>query len=287
MKYCVLLMLAMINLVHAQTGDLPVCVIPRDSIVKHKISVMASEDKVYRFGLVRKKISYKIIHMFDTSGRIVKQEWISFKTGKTDHVNTYTYNEHGDLTSRKMNGKNIHMKFSYFYRYNEQGLMDQYYTEPRQKLLFRYTYDGLLQTKLKVSPTDTSEWWNYEYIDNRLVREIYQTKGIQHPFVTDYVYDGNRLKSKIHMMKTDTLNTVVYGYDEWGNKSSEVQTHRMANHRKQWIYKGNLLITYTNTTDKENEQFSYVYNQEGVLIQIKHKDGFGSVTKSTLFYKYR
>lgn len=293
MKYlitCVVVLL-MTLVARSQNEDKPFCVIPQDSIVKHKITMLAREDKTYWCGVYRKKYSYNIIYTFDSTGNITSQDWISLKTKKRDHINTYTYDAHGNLIGRKIDGQNLHMKYAYYYRYDSSGRMDQYYTEPRQKLLFQYQ-NTRLSTKLKVTPTDTLEMWFYAYAYhfNHLIQEVHTTKGSPTDFVTYFVYENNNLQHEVHLINTDTIYTVIYTYDTRGNKISEVQTHRMKGNEKTWQYGNNgQLISYQNKEGKDIETQTYTYSPDGLLFEIKRKSSveWGTTEKSKLFYKFK
>lgn len=283
---CMLLCVAALS-VTAQNEDKPHCGISKEDIEKNKISTLIVENKHYAWGIYRKQYSWSRTYTFDTNGNIVKEDWVSLKSGKLDHSNHYTYDSHENLTGRKIVGDNLNVENRYYFSYNSKGLMDQYWTQPHTKLLFKYNEDGLPVNKLEVSPTDTSLEWNYVYENKLLVEEQYKIRALPTPFITRYIYQNNRLVFELKTHGIDTVGKIAYRYNAMGKMVEKIEIMRGGTKAENWSYDTlGQLIKFERKSDKDIETTEYLYDTNGLLISTKEKASFmpGVVDKSILHY---
>lgn len=292
MKYFILCILfgSVVGIARAQKEDKPHWEVSKDLIVKNGIATLIEENKEFKMGIYRKGSSWKIISMLDTAGNIIKQDWFSLKNDKLDHTNTYKYDGYGNLIYRSIVGTNLNVEYNYFYRYNAKGLMDQYWTQPHTKLLYKYNEDGLIVNKLEVSPTDTSLEWNYVYENKLLVEEKHKIAALSTPFMTRYSYKNNVPVYVLTTHGRDTTTVIAYEYDLMGRVIKETETvggdKKIIN--RTYNVSGQL-ATYELRYHREVEITEYLYDTNGLLVQTKCRYSVlpGLVEKSTFTYLKR
>ncbi len=285
-----MLLLSGVFFSHAQNEDVPQSPVSKDVIVKNRIRVLVCESRNYFWGWHRKSNSWRITYNFDTSGNIIREDWQSLKDGIQSHSAIFKYDEHGNLTNRKIVSENLDMENQYFYKYDSNGLMVQYYTDPnpQTKLLFRYNAEGFIVNKQEVTPTHTTREWNYFYADKHLIEVQDKPRGFSMPYITKYHYENDKLVFEVSMFGADTTGTIRYDYDSLGKKVREVEAQKAGSTVKTWNYNSlGQLIRFEKRSGKDIETSEYEYDKEGLLVHIKEKYSFifGAVEKSTLSYQ--
>jgi hypothetical protein len=290
MKYfviCVCLLLV-VSLCHAQNEDMPHCDVSKEIIAKNGIRVLVQENRNYFLGLYRKAYSWKIVYKFDLSGNIISQNWVSLKNEKLDHINTYKYDAHGNLTDRKITSEGFNVEYEYFYTYNSHGLIEQYYTQPDRKILYKYDQDKLVTYKLDITPIDTVQTWSYFYENKQLSEVHHKLRALPTSFVTRYRYENNKLKLEVETTNSDTISTTSYLYNSDEKKTEEINITRGEISSKNWEY--NLLgqlVKFTQKSGKDKDVVIFSYDSNGFLVGKEERSDliFGVVDKSKFYYQ--
>jgi hypothetical protein len=290
MKYfvgCVCLLLV-VSLCHAQNEDMPHCDVSKEIITKNGIKVFAQENRNYFLGIYRKAYSWKIVYKFDSSGNIISQNWVSLKNEKQDHITTYKYDAHGNLTNRKITSEGFNVEYEYFYTYNSQGLIEQYYTQSDRKILYKYDRDKLVTYKLDLTPIDTVQTWSYFYENKRLSEVRHKLRALPTSFVTRYRYENNKLILEIETTNSDTISATSYHYNSDGKETEEINAARGEISSKNREYNSlGQLAKFTKKTGKDKEVTIYSYDNDGFLVGKEERSDliFGVVDRSKFYYQ--
>jgi len=236
------------------------------------------------------------VYTYDEKGRCIKEE--SGGEGYTSSTITYTYNEAGQLLLRyeTYEGSDGWQKTEYAYDANGNLVKDALLTSSGMGWTYEYTYDANgVQTSYSHTLPDEPDHWQKWYMEgNKKISEslsqghIYE-KSIsvdgkviygyfrRGSFVTEteYTYDahGNR-KTKLSWEENSYGEYTVYTYDDHNNLLKETQYTITDRDRPE----------ETATLYRVREANTYVYDDDGRILQQEHRDEDGKVTKTE--YRY-
>ena len=206
---------------------------------------LESSTEIQDSGRIDAEETYHTECIYDAAGNIIEEkEYYNNETEPTSWV-TRTFDEHGNLTQENYSGDiAFGGLFTYEYAYDVSGRIQN----------IKCYNNGELYT-------DTT----YEYSDSGHTEEMFCYLMAAAHTATTYDQSGNAVKVVNYMDDGTTQETVyTYGYDEFGNKTSEVEKD----------------LTFDSTTERT---WNYAYDGHGNITECQeyYNNSLVSVTKYT------
>lgn len=237
------------------------------------------------------------VYTYDKKGRCIKEE--SSGEGYHSSTITYTYNEADQLLLcyETTEGSDGWRKTEYAYDANGNLVKDALLTSSGMGWTYEYTYDanGVQTSYSHTLPDNPNHWQKWHMEGNKKISESLEAEGHNYSksisvddkviygyfrrgsYVTEteYTYDayGNR-KTKLSWEENNYGDYTVYTYDDHNNLLKETQYTITDRDRPE----------ETATLYRVRETYTYVYDDDGRILQQEHRDEDGKVTKTE--YRY-
>ena len=221
---------------------------------------------------------------FDTDGKKIKEEDISFTEGKlgTHLLIYFTYHSNRIVQSDFYDHDTLYLIEHRYYK--DDNLSRMYYLHPNLDSVeyFEFTYNGDQMTNFIGIIKENDKWYleyseNYIYKNNEIIGvyfTYYSSNGNSY-FRTDYVKGTNgRYSSEVtYLLDTIEQNWIKVQYHDLyyitPSATTKIENEKIHYHLT------NDDITFYNNLDWRDESLAEIYNIDGRLCKTKHfKHGF-------------